>query len=316
MNHYEITQYQNSNYKQWNDFVSLAKNATFLFHRDFIEYHKQRFDDCSLMIYKQNKLVALVPANRLEDELHSHQGLTYGGILYKAAVKGEQVEEIIDAILRYLKEIGIKSFYLKQIPAFYSSIGNDETDFFLFKKGAVLYRKEMNLGINLNLPLSISNSKLKHFRKVERLGLEIEENSEFDPFWELVLEPRLQSKHQAKPVHSLSEIKFLKSQFPNNIIQYNVYCESEIIGGITIFKTDTVVKSQYGATTIKGEQLRAMDYLFIKLIEKYISEGIFFFDMGIVGEKNEKGYNPGLLKQKEELGCSIYNQDFYKLEVL
>jgi hypothetical protein len=40
------------------------------------------------------------------------------------------------------------------------------------------------------------------------------------------------------------------------------------------------------------------------LIKKYKSEGKLF-DMGIVNEDDEKGYNAGLLKKKEELGCSV-----------
>ena len=76
------------------------------------------------------------------------------------------------------------------------------------------------------------------------------------------------------------------------------------------------MKSQYGATTKKGEELRALDFLFINLIQKYKSEGKLFFDMGIVNDDNEKGYHAGLLKQKEELGCSVYSQDFYKMNLI
>ena len=39
-----------------------------------------------------------------------------------------------------------------------------------------------------------------------------------------------------------------------------------------------------------------------------------FFDMGTVNDGD--GYNKGLLKQKEELGCKIYLQDFYKIGLL
>jgi hypothetical protein len=42
----------------WNEFVAHAKNATFLFHRDFMEYHSDRFEDYSLLIFdgKDNKV--------------------------------------------------------------------------------------------------------------------------------------------------------------------------------------------------------------------------------------------------------------------
>ncbi|MGA9639546.1 MAG: FemAB family protein, partial [Flavobacterium sp.] len=65
MHQYTVRQYQKSDYKQWNDFISQAKNATFLFHRDFMEYHQDRFEDYSLMVFDNEKLVAVLPANRV-----------------------------------------------------------------------------------------------------------------------------------------------------------------------------------------------------------------------------------------------------------
>jgi hypothetical protein len=313
---YSVKQYQESDYANWNAFIGQAKNATFLFHRDFMEYHKDRFEDFSLMIFENEKLVAVLPANKVGEIVYSHQGLTYGGLVYSPKIKGEKVEIILDSLLSFLKENGMQSFYFKPIPYFYPSGGNHEIDFFLLKKGAFLDKKEMNLAINLAMPLTISKSKLKHFRKNEELDLELVEEHQFESFWELVLVPRLFEKHNAKPVHTVQEITKLKEIFPNNIKQFSVYYEDVIIAGITLFETETVVKSQYGATTKKGEELRALDFLFINLIEKYKSEGKFFFDMGIVNEDNEKGYHAGLLKQKEELGCSVYSQDFYKMNLI
>ena len=222
----------------------------------------------------------------------------------------------MDVLLSFLKENNVKTFYYKPIPFFYVSNGNAEIDFFLFKKGALLDKKEMNLAINLAMPTTISKSKLKHFRKTKELDLELVEEQQLNSFWELVLEPRLLEKFDAKPVHTLKEISKLKVIFPSNIRQFSAYYEGVIIAGITIFESEKVVKSQYGATTKKGEEMRALDFLFINLIQKYKSEGKLFFDMGIVNEDDERGYNPGLLKQKEELGCSVFSQDFYKMKLI
>ncbi|PKH66118.1 FemAB family protein [Flavobacterium sp. ALD4] len=310
---YIVKQYESKYFDQWNAFISKAKNATFLFHRDFMEYHEERFQDYSLLIFEEDKLIAVLPANRVGEAVYSHQGLTYGGLVYSSKVNGEIVADIIESLLFFLKEKGMHFFYFKPIPSFYSSGGNHEIDFFLFKNGAFLDKKEMNLAINLALPLTISKSKLKHFRKIEDLDLEIVQEQQLQFFWELVLEPRLLEKYDANPVHTLQEITKLKSNFPDNIKQFSVYHNNDIIAGITLFETDTVVKSQYGATTKKGEELRALDFLFINLIKKYKREGKQFFDMGIVNDDNEKGYHTGLLRQKEELGCSVYSQDFYKM---
>jgi hypothetical protein len=311
---YSVKQYRETDYASWNTFIGKAKNATFLFHRDFMEYHKAEFEDFSLLIFDAEKLIAVLPANRVEDRVYSHQGLTYGGLVYSSKLNGEKVAEVLDCVLFFLKENSLKVLYYKPIPFFYTSKGNCEMDFFLLKKGAFLERKEMNLAINLLMPLNISKSKLKHFNK--NRDLEIVEEDQFDFFWEHVLEPRLLEKYNAKPVHTKSEIGLLRRNFPKNIKQFSVYYEGRIIAGITIFETENVVKSQYGATSKKGEELRALDFLFISLIQKYKQQGKLFFDMGIVNDENKKGYHTGLLKQKEELGCTVYNQDFYKMSLL
>ena len=71
----------------WNDFVSKSKNGTFLFHRDFIEYHSDKFDDFSLLVFFKQELVALLPANQVNNTIFSHQGLTYGGLILKQDIK-------------------------------------------------------------------------------------------------------------------------------------------------------------------------------------------------------------------------------------
>ena len=61
MEKYKVLQYQSDYYSQWNDFVAKAKNATFLFHRDFMEYHKERFQDFSLIIVPKKNSVNVTP---------------------------------------------------------------------------------------------------------------------------------------------------------------------------------------------------------------------------------------------------------------
>lgn len=314
MTKYTVKKYNSSDFALWNDFVAEAKNATFLFHRDFMEYHSDRFEDFSLLVFEDEKLRAILPANKRENAVYSHQGLTYGGLVFLSKLKAEKAEVILDEILFFLKENKIETFYYKPIPGFYFSEGNAVIDFFLLKRGAVLERKEMNLAVNLSAPLKISKSKMKHFRRIENLDLDIVEEENFDPFWEKVLEPRLLEKFNTKPVHSKEEITLLKTKFPLSIKQFSAYKDDEIIAGITIFETKNVIKSQYGATSKTGEEFRALDFLFINLIHKYKRKGKQFFDMGIVNSDTED-YNAGLLKQKEELGCSVYSQDFYKIEI-
>ena len=316
MKKYSIRPYQESDYELWNTFVSAAKNATFLFHRDFMEYHKERFEDFSLLVFDKVKLVAVLPANRVDNKVYSHQGLTYGGLVYASKLKIEKIEVILDLLFDFFKSKRIEHFYLHPIPSFYLGQGNAAIDFFLMKRGAQLYRKEMNMVAHLHQEIPISKSKLKHFRRTEVLGLRVVEETNFQPFWEKILEPRLAEKYDAKPVHSLAEIQLLQERFPKNIKQFSAYLEDKIVAGITIFEFENGVKSQYGATSKKGEKYRALDFLFISLLDVFQKRGKHFFDMGIVNDSGEKGFHSGLLQQKEELGCTVWNQDFYEIKLV
>lgn len=315
MKNYSIRTYTPDDFDLWNDFIAKAKNATFLFHRNFMDYHKDRFEDFSLLVFEDKKLVAVLPANKVGEELHSHQGLTYGGLIVDKKTGFKEIENIFNSVYNSLKVNKIKKIKIKSFLSFYSAYNSDELSHILWNKGAKNYRKQLNLAVDYSKELQISKSKLKHFRRIDSLGLEIRIDDDFDIFWDKVLIPKLNQKYNTNPVHSLSEIKILKGYFPKNIIQCNVYKDNTILAGITLFVSDNVVKSQYGATTDEGEKCRALDYLFISLIDKFKNE-YSFFDMGTVNNPNSDTYNEGLLKQKEELGCSVYIQDFYELDLI
>ncbi len=309
MDNYNVIRYTYKYTKDWNSFISKAKNSTFLFHRDFMDYHNDRFLDHSLMIYSKNNLIAVLPANEKKGILHSHQGLTYGGLLLSKSIGVAKVESIFKALLEFLKNNNFTTYQLKSIPLIYHKAPSFELEPLLHKLGAELFHREQNLAIDYSIPIEIHKTKLKHYKKNLDIGFEIVKSVDFSPFWNKILIPRLQEKHTTKPVHSIEEITLLKNRFPENILQYDILLNSEILAGITIFKTDTVVKSQYGATSKNGEKNRALDFLFIHLINKFKSEGFKYFDMGTVVD------NMSLLKQKEELGCNQYLQDFYRLEL-
>jgi hypothetical protein len=81
--------------------VSKAQNATFLHHRNFMDYHSDRFSDASVMVFKANKLIAVLPANYNEDVVYSHQGLSYGGLIIQSGSKLESVIGIVKSVLEY-----------------------------------------------------------------------------------------------------------------------------------------------------------------------------------------------------------------------
>jgi len=279
-----------------------------------MDYHSDRFVDFSLMVKKENDIVAVLPANKSTDELISHQGLTYGGLITRKGLDVESIKAVVNALLTFLKDAGFKFIEIRELPTFYQCDLSHYVLNALIDDTTTIIGANKVLAIDYNKPLSIHKTKLKHYRKNKDKGFEIKEEDNFDEFWNQVLVPRLKDRHNTKPVHTLQEISLLKSRFNDGIKQFNIYLKGQILAGITIFDKGQIVKSQYGATTALGETERALEYLFIDLIHKYKAEGKSFFSMGTIMDKSyPEGYNIGLMRQKIELGCKEYKQNILRI---
>ena len=104
----DIVRYDPSRKQEWNAFVADAVNATFLFDRQYMDYHSHRFADHSLLAYRKGRLVALLPAHEDGDMLRSHSGLTYGGLLTARHTTTANVLETVAYIVPYMERHGIK----------------------------------------------------------------------------------------------------------------------------------------------------------------------------------------------------------------
>ena len=58
----QIRDYSDNLRPRWDEFVRLSKNGTFLHKRAYMEYHADRFEDHSLLFYKEEELLAILPA--------------------------------------------------------------------------------------------------------------------------------------------------------------------------------------------------------------------------------------------------------------
>jgi hypothetical protein len=310
---YSIRRYEAHDYATWNAFISTAKNATFLFHRDFMEYHGDRFDDFSLLIFDAEKLVAVLPANRVGDAVFSHQGLTYGGLVYADKLKLASVITIFKRLLHFLNQISIDKIYIKTIPGIYHHKPAEELLYALFLVEGKLISRESLLILDLRMPLKLSKDRLAGVSRGSDHGLVVKEEDNFDLFWNSILLPNLANKYQSAPVHTLEEIKFLYAKFPKNIRQFNVYYQDEIVAGTTIFESDLVARSQYTSANDEKNVLGSLDFLHKKLLTEVFKDKVYF-DFGTSNQNQGKKLNHGLSYWKESFGGNTIIQDFYEVE--
>jgi len=312
---YTIKRYQENDYANWNAFINQAKNATFLFHRDFMDYHKDRFEDYSLQVFKGEKLVAVLPANRVENVVYSHQGLTYGGLVYGDKLKLASVILVFKAILFYLNENEITKIQLKTIPSIYHNKPAEELNYALFLAEAQLIRRDTLAVIDLSKPILIAKGRKEGVKKGTVNDLKVKEVNDFDDFWENILIPNLEKRYQVKPIHSLQEINNLKKSFPENIRQFNVYCKDKIVAGATLFESENVIHSQYISADKNKNETGSLDFLYHLFIEEVFKEKKFF-DFGTSNENKGRILNKGLSFWKESFGACTIVHDFYEVETI
>lgn len=284
-----------------------------MFHRDFMDYHNDRFQDYSLLVYKDEKLVGMLPANISEGVLHSHQGLSYGGLLLQRKVKFNEVLEICKAVFSFLSSEGIKKVQLKLLPKIYYEIPSDEMNYVLFLLKAKRTRVDIASVIENSNRLKIQSNRIEGVKKAQKSGLRIEQVVSFEAFWNEILIPNLTMQHASKPTHTLEEITLLAKRFPKKIVQYNVYKENIIVGGATVFETKQVANVQYISANSNKQALGTLDFLFEYLIkEKYVTKKYFSF--GISNENQGMSLNEGLLYWKECFGARSIAHEFYEIE--
>lgn len=313
MKNYSVQKYQESDYNKWNAFIGEAKNATFLFHRDFMEYHNDRFQDNSLIVSYKDKWIGVMPANRVGNQIFSHQGLTYGGMVYGEKSKLATIISAFRAVLLFLDANEIEKLHLKTIPSIYHTKPSEELQYALFLAEAKLVRRDSLSVIDLSQKYKISKNRKRGIQKGISNKLVVKEENAFGSFWEEILIPNLEEKHRAKPIHSVEEIGHLKNIFPDNIRQFNVYHNDIIVAGTTIFESQHVAHCQYISKYEKQEDLGSLDFLFHFLITEVFPKKRFF-DFGIANESNGKKLNDGLSYWKESFGASTIVHDFYQVE--
>lgn len=302
---YSIVRYSHKESLLWDLFVRDSRNGTFLFRRDYMDYHSDRFRDCSWMAYRNGKLVAILPANIDEEGvLHSHQGLTYGGwILPPEHLDGAALLEIFTEAIDEWRKMGIKEVDYKPMPFIYAGQPSQEDIYALFRLGATLTEINLSSAINLLLPPHYNKLRKRALAKTSSLPIVIEEVNDCEKFMVLVAEC-LTRRHGTRPVHNSQEIKYLRGLFPENIRMYIVrYKESDSYeAGVMVYDTGRVAHAQYIATTEQGRKDNLLTPLFDYLIKEYGTRA--YFDFGISNEDHGLYLNEGLLRQKFSYGAT------------
>lgn len=310
----KVIRYQPGHKSVWDNFIAQSKNGPFLFNRDYMDYHADRFPDCSLMFFnEQEKLVAVMPATARGETLSSHAGLTFGGIISDTRMKTPLMLEVFTALAEHLSQEGIRKLIYKAVPHIYHLLPAEEDLYALFRYHARLFRRDVSSTIDMKQKLPFSGGRKYEIKQAQKHGLEIKQSGDFHSFM-AIEEQVLGAKYDSKPVHTAAEMQLLAGRFPENIKLFTAHREDEMLAGVVIYESVTVAHAQYIAATDEGKRTGALDLILGYLINDHYS-GKKYFDFGISTEHEGRELNVGLIENKQSFGARAVVHDFYELEI-
>lgn len=311
----------------WDKFVlEDSMNGTFLQTRKFINYHTPgKFQDCSLMFYKGESLVAVILACEVEIEgkkvFFSHKGTTFGGIVVsKQIYNSSAIMGMMDVFEEEMHGGEYAACYLKMTPEVFQKSNTDLLDYFFYQKGFLQYSE-----LNFYMPLDpyredilscFTSGKRRDYKYSLKHSLEFKElknKEEILQFYNILLLNL--RKFGVGSVHTYEELLQLKfERFKDEIIFYGVYDRDQLIAGSMIFIFwGEIFHTQYLASNQLYLKYFPMDFLIYHLIDEAVKKGMKKFTFGICTEDQGRKLNAGLARFKEGFGATYtLNKSFEK----
>lgn len=305
----EIIRYDASMAARWDEFARMSRNGTMLHQRGYMDYHSDRFKDCSLVALHEGRLCALLPACIEGDTLWSHRGLTYGGWLvplkhFDATV----MVEVMDAACQWMTDNSIKRLVYKPVPHIYHRYPCEEDLYALFRHQAKLIETNISTTIDLTCPLPLDRGNKSGANAARKAGIQVGPSEDWEGYWRL-LSSLLDERYGTRPVHTLDEMRLLHGRFPDGIRLYTATLDGELLAGVVMYLSQPVAHCQYIGASPQGKDSKALTLLFDYLIGEAKASGYRYFDFGISNEDHGRYLNEGLVRQKSRLGGRgiVYN---------
>ena len=297
----------------WDALVDASRSRHFMFRRDYMDYHRDRFEDASLVVADGDALVAALPANREGNVAVSHGGLTFGGLLSGSELTTRRTVAVIGDLLERLRADGVRTLVYKAVPHIYNLVPAEEDLYALFVHGAALSRRDCSSALRHDGRPGYSKGRRSALRSAEKAGLQVARDSAFAEFMQLEDET-LKRRHGVGAVHNPEEMSLLAERFPENIKLFTARKDGELVGGAIVYETDAVAHTQYIAGTEKGYEEHALDAVIDHLIESEYREKPWF-DFGISTTEEGRELNAGLVRNKESYGARAVVYDTYRLDL-
>ena len=308
---YLIKKYDDSrDFDIWEKFIDESSTNGTIFHsRKYLSYNKNKYIDSSIVIYKKELIISVLPCCKCGEKYFSYSGATLGGPVFSRYVENiGEISKIINLILDYYGnklEIRIGN-------SIYNEKYNNDIIYLLSKKLNIKLEISWIFEVNDNFIDSIKNIRNKKnlIKMIDKENgytcKKYETIEDYKSFYNL-LENILLNKYNKKPTHTLDELLLLKLILNSNINLYMVKDSvNNIYGGVIVINvTKTCWYTIYIAKNINYNSSTNVSIMYImyEIIMEAKQNGIKYIDYGVTSENEGDKLNEGLSNYKEKSLC-------------
>lgn len=295
-----VERYTSAWKSHWDTVVRRAHNGHFMFERDFMEYHADRFDDHSLLFLDDDTPMAVLPAHRKGEDLISHQGLPFAGLVWVDAVRMSAMSNVVQILIDHLKANGLARLIYTPVPAPYKRFHDDGDVYQLERVGALLRETKVSCAVRVGTSPGIATTRGKHMRRAQRNGLQIDPKLDMARAYEMI-STFLEKKSYRPPVHTLDELQLLARRFPDQIHVHGIFKEDSLLHSIISFHSESCIRLQYMGGTEQGREHYAPDFFYALLFQDPVNQGRWI-DFGTSMDLATGELDPELHWYKESFG--------------
>ena len=309
-----VTKYSDDFSTIWDDFVNTTNGGTLHSKRSFLNYHKDKFQDFSLMFKIKNKVVAILPAVIVDKKLISHPGASYGGLIYKENLKMESLLDINHVLNNICEQNNIESIEMRFPYSIISKNHFDKLKYCLAKQTNKVSREiSQYIDLKSHQRGSYSENFNRILKKDHKLTTQPTTNKEEVSKFYTLLEQNL-LKHNTKPTHTFKELIYLIDNLKDECkVFLTTDEEGHIVSGSFVLElTKNTAHTFYLCS----------DYRFIKksplvntidhMAKYYKNLGFDHLNLGISTENKGENINLSLNNFKEKFNsCGTVRETFH-----
>ncbi len=297
-----VAQYNEAEHKAlWDAFVGRSMNGTAFHLQQFLSYHPAgKFDFHHLLFFDRDRLVAVLPGGLTNSgrRYESPIGASYGSFVVED-IDAATALAIVWAFEDHIEQLGIEEVHLTSAPVLYQPVLSQNLEFALLYSGYA-YQRHYISHITL-LPESGDPAEAfdpiakRYIRRAKSHypGVTIDEittetfDQALEEFYPIIVSNK--ARRDAKPTHSLDDLKQLNKLLPELIKLWLLRLDGELIAGSLIFLPNKRVPlSFYPMMRYEFSDVRPI-YLLSEIMMQWAQQnGYRYFDLGVSQDTNDE----------------------------